>query len=134
MKNIFTFSMRAYVEDTDLGGVVYHANYLKFFERARSEWAEYLDMGLEWQLAQGCYFVIAHAELDFLKPARAHQELDVVSRITRMRRASMIYDQYLHPKGLPDTILCRANITVVCVDKDIKPQPLPDRFIQLINE
>lgn len=131
--NTFTFSTRAYIEDTDCGGLVYHANYLKFFERARSEWAEQEGMGLEWQLAQGYYFVIARAELDFLKPAHAHQQLVVVSQIVNLRRASMTYEQYLHPNGLPDTILCRASIVVVCVNKNIKPRPLPDRFVQLFN-
>jgi acyl-CoA thioester hydrolase len=119
------YPLRVHVEDTDFGGVVFHANYLKFFERARSEWAEEEGRGIAWHQQQGIFFLVRKATLEFLKPAKLHQQLEVVTYIKERRRASLIYVQYLRLAGITDTILCKAEIKVACVDSDMRPRPLP---------
>jgi len=124
----FIFPLRVYIEDTDMMGVVYHANYFNYFARARSEWAEQTGFGIDWQNAQEIYFPVHSAKIEYLKPALLHQCVEVVSQIKETRRASLVYDQYLRPAGLNDTILCKAEIKIACVGKDLRPRALPDIF------
>jgi tol-pal system-associated acyl-CoA thioesterase len=123
--NEFIFPIKVYIEDTDYGGVVYHSNYLKYFERGRSEWLESLGLGIEWQQEQKLYFPVRVANLDYLKPARLNDKLDVVSKIESMRPASIVFQQYLRPSRTTDTILCKASVTIVCVNQQFRPQALP---------
>jgi acyl-CoA thioester hydrolase len=124
----FIYPLRVHIEDTDFSGLVYHANYLNFFERARSEWVESLGFGIEWQRAHGLLFPVRSAKLDYLKPAYLHQKVEVVSQIKEIRRVSVLYDQYLRLQERPDTILCRAEVKIVCVDLNLKPRALPETF------
>lgn len=121
----FIFPIRIYVEDTDCGGIVYHPNFFKYFERARSEWADARGQGLEWQRQHGIHFVVHSANIKYLKPAFLHQKLEVVSRIKETRPASLVYDQHLRLADLKDTILCKAEIKIACVDKNLKPCVMP---------
>jgi acyl-CoA thioester hydrolase len=130
----FIFPLRAYFEDTDCLGIVYHANHLKFFERARTEWAEQLGFGLHWQADQGIFFQVRYVKLDYLKPVTIHQKLEVVTQITKVRPASLIYDQHLRLAGTTATILCKAEIKVACVDHTKRPCGLPENLIQLLGE
>lgn len=132
--NEFVFPLRVYVEDTDFGGIVYHANYFKYFERARSEWAEHLGFGLEWQRDEKIYFVVREAEIDYLKPAKVHQKVEVVTRIASAKKASITYDQYLRFSESPDTILCKANIKTVCIDQNMRPTALPTGLMNFLGE
>lgn len=127
----FIFPLRVYIEDTDYGGIVYHANYLKYFERARSEWAEQFGFGIEYQQQEKIYFTICYAKIDYLRPAKLHQQVEVVSYMKEIRQASIIYDQYLRPSATPDTILCRAEVKIACVDPLLKPRPLPAKFFKM---
>ncbi len=122
----FILPLYIYIEDTDYSGVVFHANYLKFFERGRSLWAEQLGFGVAIQLEQGIFFAVRYAHIDFLKPARLNDEMEVVTRVAEVRNASLIYEQYLRLKEQPDTILCKAEIKVACVDRDFRPRALPE--------
>jgi acyl-CoA thioester hydrolase len=123
--NEFLFSLKVYVEDTDYGGVVFHSNYLSFFERARSEWSETLGIGIEWQRKQEIYFAVRSAKIDFLKPARLGDQLQVVSRVSHIKRVSMIFEQYLRLSHAPDTILCTAEVRIAFLDYSFRPSSLP---------
>src|SRR4030095_11218900 len=90
----FTWTIRVYYEDTDTGGIVYYANYLKFFERARTEWLR--SVGFERkELANkaGLRFVISRVECEFLKPARLDDEIELDVRVARAGAASMVFAQ-----------------------------------------
>lgn len=130
--NSFVFPLKVYIEDTDYAGVVYHSNYLKFFERARSEWAEQLGFGMLWQREQAIYLPVHSIKIDFLKPAKLNDQLEVVSRIIKLKKASLVYDQYLRLCSVPDTILCRAEVKIACVDKSFRPQALPSCLLHEI--
>ncbi len=121
----FIFPMKVYIEDTDFGKVVYHSNYLKFFERARSEWMASLGMGMAWQFEQQVFFAVRSVTIDFLKPARLTDEVEVVSEIKSVSATSLIFSQQLRKTLTTDTILCKAEVKVVCLDQTFRPRPLP---------
>lgn len=131
--NNFVFPIRVYIEDTDFGGVVFHANYLKYFERGRSEMAYAAGFGIEWQRKAGVFFLIRHAHIDYLKPARLWDQLEVVTSVKTVKKASFVYDQHLRFASAPDSILCKADIRIACVDQSIQPCALPDDFERFLE-
>lgn len=123
--NLHIFTMRIDAEDTDSLGAVQHSNYLGFMLKARSDWAENLKIGLDWQRQHKIYFAVHSAHIQFIKPALLHQQVEVVSTIRIIRHASMIYDQHLRAVDATDKILCRAEIKVACVDHAMRPCRFP---------
>lgn len=121
----YIFPVKVFIEDTDYSGLVYHANYLNYFERARSTSVEDIGLGISWQLANEIFFLIRSIQIDYLKPARLNDQLEVVSHITEVKKASIVYDQHLRLAHSPDTILCRASVKVVCVNKAMRPCAIP---------
>ena len=123
--NEFIFPVKVYIEDTDYGGVVYHSNYLKYYERARSEWIAQLGMGIEWQNEHKIYFVIRAITIEYLKPVRLFETVEVVTQISSLKQSSAIFRQYLRSPLAPDTILNTAEVRAVCVNEAFRPQALP---------
>ena len=115
MTNEFIWPIRVYYEDTDAGGVVYYANYLKFFERARSEWLNHLKIDQAYLLNEGVAFVVRKAEIDFFSPARLNEKLEVISTIKDLRGVSLIFEQQLFKQGERQQVLCEAQIKVACL-------------------
>ncbi|MBS1186156.1 MAG: ybgC [Burkholderiaceae bacterium] len=124
MPQSFHWPVRVYFEDTDSGGVVYYANYLKFFERARTEWLRAAGVSQQVLMEQHCImFVVAGVTLDYLAPARLDDELSVTVVAERLGRASVQVAQQVW-RG--DLLLASGNIRVVCVDSlTMKPKPVP---------
>ena len=110
----YRLAVRVYYEDTDAAGVVYYANYLKFMERARTEWLRTLGFEQS-QLVreQGLGFVARSVSIDYLKPARLDDMLDVVSGIDTASRAQIVFAQRVERGG---DILAMSKIQIVCVD------------------
>jgi acyl-CoA thioester hydrolase len=123
----FSWPVRVYYEDTDLGGVVYYANYLKFLERARSEWLRHLGVSQSRLLeTERLLFAITAVELRYLKPARFEDELIVTVELDRLRRASMSFRQAIFRARTDEELLCTAEVTAACLDADtLRPRPLP---------
>jgi acyl-CoA thioester hydrolase len=121
----FSIPVRVYYEDTDRAGVVYYANYLRFFERARTEWLRSLGIQHE-QLAteSGTGFVVSRAEIDFLIGARLDDLLTVTVRPLERRRTYLWLEQQAR---LGDGRVCAAaRIQAACVrHRDMRPQPIP---------
>jgi len=129
--DIFQIPVRVYYEDTDAGGVVYHTGYLRFMERARTEWLRAGGFEQD-QLRdeQGVLFVVRRAEVDFIKPARFNERLGVTARVAEIKRASFSCEQEIRRE--PDgEILCRGLVKVVCVDAE---RFLPAAFPEAIKE
>ncbi len=118
-----TFELRVYYEDTDLAGIVYYANYLKFIERGRSEWVR--DCGVDQvQLKAdlGLVFVVRRVEADYLSPAKFDDPLTVETSLQKLMGASMIVDQTVRR----DTqVLFRARVTLAVLQPDGRPVRLP---------
>ncbi|MGK2951153.1 MAG: tol-pal system-associated acyl-CoA thioesterase [Thiobacillus sp.] len=128
----FSWPIRVYWEDTDAGGVVYYANYLKFMERARSEWLR--AFGFEQDALRdeaGIVFVVRWVEIDYLSPARFNDQLDVSVSLHKMGRASLAVQQTL-TRG--PTRLASAQITLACVDAArFKPVKIPLPILQALD-
>ena len=126
----FRWKVRVYYEDTDLGGVVYHVNYLKFMERARTEWLR--SRGFEQDVLRDHHsvqFVVVDAMLRFRRPARFNEELTVSVALTKQTAASLSFHQEV--RGPDDTELCTGEIRVACIDADtFKPRPLPREILR----
>jgi acyl-CoA thioester hydrolase len=127
MTERFTWRVRVYYEDTDLGGVVYYANYLKFLERARSEWLRHLGISQTGLLtAQRLLFAITAVDIRYLKPARFEDELAVTVELASRKRASMSFRQTIHRGDLEGELLCTATVTAACLDADsMRPRAMP---------
>ncbi|WP_144214039.1 tol-pal system-associated acyl-CoA thioesterase [Shewanella donghaensis] len=129
---MFTWPISIYYEDTDAGGVVYHSNYLNFFERARTEWLKAMGVNQSKLLAEDIAFVVKHAELDFKVAARFEQNLTVESRVIELKKASLVFKQCLvDDKG---TIYCEATIIVACIALSrMRPRAIPSNIVQEFN-
>jgi len=109
----FSFPIRVYYEDTDVAGLVYHANYLKFFERARTEWLREMDVDQTAMMANDNIFAVSHIDIKYLKPARFNDQLRVVSQISNCGFASVMFQQQLYRIDNPDVMLSSASVKVV---------------------
>ena len=118
-----THPLRVYYEDTDAGGIVYHANYLKFCERARSEWVRGLGIDQRALKAERGLIVVRRMEVDFLRPALYDDALTVTTRLRILGGARIELDQSVL-RG-PDTLFTAA-VTLVCVGPDGRAARLPD--------
>ncbi|HVC28844.1 MAG TPA: tol-pal system-associated acyl-CoA thioesterase [Gammaproteobacteria bacterium] len=130
-QHVFTWPVRVYYEDTDYGGVVYHANYLRFLERGRTEWLRHLgfeqDVLREWL---GVQFVVVGMQLAFHRPARFNHELSVSVKVTDVKSASMVFDQAIFDASDENALVCTAQVRAACVDSvTLKPKPLPREIV-----
>ena len=117
--------VRVYYEDTDMGGIVYYANYLKYIERARSELVEDLGMNQNEMRAAGVVFVVTRVVADYLASARLDDRLTVVTEHRPKGAVRWIFDQEVR-RG--ETVLFRAEVTAVCMTLDGKPTRLPEQL------
>lgn len=124
-ENQFIFPLRIYTEDTDYGGVVYHTNYIKYMERARSEWLSQYGFGIEWQREQQVYFVIHSLQIRYLKPATMQDRVEVFSSIKQLKQATIVFDQELRSADGSDNMFCKAQIKIAFVDEAMRPKALP---------
>ena len=129
----FSWPVRIYYEDTDAGGVVYYANYLKFFERARSEWLRGVGLNQD-KLAQeeGLIFVVRRALLDFVRPARLDDLLEVT---VEPRKVGRVYVDLAQQARCGVQVLARAEIRVACLRRqDFKPVAMPQSLRESIQQ
>lgn len=130
----FVWPVRVYWEDTDAGGVVYYANYLRFLERARTEWLR--AMGVEQEplrREQGILLVVATVVANYRRPARYGNLLEVRSRITELGRVSLTFDQHIYRDG--GELLMDAATRVGCIDAEtFRPRPLPEIIVREIEK
>ncbi len=127
MSSVFSVPIRVYYEDTDAGGVVYYANYLKFMERARTEWLRALGFEQdELSRSIGVVFAVRSIKIEFLRPARFNDLLQATVAVSQRGSASLTFKQQIQR----DTeTLCRGEIKVACLDAaSFTPKPLPDEI------
>lgn len=125
LMNNHRFQVRVYYEDTDAGGIVYYANYLKFLERARTEWLR--DLGIEQDdlLEHSVGFVVKRVEMDNHVAAKFNELLSIDSQIVELKRASMVFEQKIINAN--KKCLVNALVRVACVDlSKMKPIPIPE--------
>ena len=122
---LFSWPIRVYWEDTDGGGVVYHANYLRFLERARTEWLRSMGIGQEaLRRDHDVVFAVRSVQMDFLAPARLDDELVATVELSVVRGASLGFRQAV--QRADGTQLVRANVRAACLTAStFRPRPLP---------
>ncbi len=132
--SVFEWPVRAYYEDTDAGGVVYYANYLKFMERARTEWLRRLGFDQDALMRDaGIVFAVRQVNIDYLLPARLDDALTVEAVIDALGKVSMTFRQrILRP---PNDVLSRATVKVVCLDKErFRPTAIPAAILEKLHD
>ena len=129
---VFTWPIRVYWEDTDAGGIVFYANYLKFFERARTEWLRALGLNQgALREAVGGMFVVGETSVRYLAPARLDDELSVTAGLQAGGRASLIIAQQAW-RG--DTLLCEGTIRIGWVDAaTLRPARIPQSILDVLK-
>ena len=136
MSSQFTWPVRVYWEDTDAGGIVYYANYLKFMERARTEWLR--AVGFEqgpMQREQNTMFVVVDTQVEYKKPARYGDALIVTARIREHTRATFSFVQEVLRGPANDELLVVGAIRVACLDAtSLRPRGLPKGLLELLAE
>jgi acyl-CoA thioester hydrolase len=132
----FRFTLRVYWEDTDAGGVVFYANYLKFFERARTEWLRSFGFAQErLRTDTGTMFVVTDTSLRYLRPARLDDLLEVTVQPAEIGGASMTLEQQASRVGdAAGELLCEGRIRIGCVHAGtFKPRRIPNELLRAIR-
>ena len=132
----FRFPLRVYWEDTDAGGVVFYANYLKFFERARTEWLRALGVGQQaLRDATGAIFVVTDTQVRYRAPARLDDELHITVALRARGTASMTITQQAWRGAVGQgTLLAEGDIRIGCVDHGtFRPRRIPNEVIQTLT-
>lgn len=133
MSSLFNWPVRVYYEDTDAEGVVYYANYLKFYERTRTEWLRSLGISQEiLKNKHNIIFVVKNVSIDYRRPALLDDELRVTAQVVQLKGASMLFEHTVLRDG---DELNKCSVTIVCVDgKTIRPTAIPDEIAKKMHE
>ncbi len=130
----FRFPVRIYYEDTDSGGVVYYANYLKYMERARTEWLRSLGFEQDRMVEEdGVIFAVRSVALDYSSPARFNDQLEVTTVLEKLGRASISLSQDIRRRG-DDALLCGGAVKIAALDAEtFRPVAMPESLFQLLG-
>jgi acyl-CoA thioester hydrolase len=128
----FLWPVRVYYEDTDSGGVVYYANYLKFMERARTEFLRALGFEQDQLIRQGIMFAVHRTEIDYISPARFNDALQVSAKILQKKKVSLTFQQEVRKEN--GDVCSRGVIKIVCLDPEsFKPVAMPADILEAVN-
>ena len=128
----FCWHTRAYIEDTDAGGIVYHANYLNFMERARTECLRQLGFDKQSIFDAACIFVVHSLHIDYKKPALLDDWLTVEAHIMHLKKSSIVFRQHIWRE---QTLLSEASVKIACIDKiQQKPCAIPEPIYQALQQ
>jgi acyl-CoA thioester hydrolase len=121
-----------YYEDTDCGGVVYYANYLRYMERARTEYLAFRGYSVKKLMDEGTIFMVLRVEIDYKSPARYGDIIEVETWVKDATRVTMLFEHIMRDK-ISSRIFAECRAKVVCVDKNGKPKRLPDEYVEKIK-
>ncbi len=131
--NNFIWPVRVYYEDTDAGGVVYYANYLKYFERARTEMLRAMGYEQDELIAnEGIIFVVRSVQVDYLSPARFNEQLQISAKVSVAKKVSLTFEQVI-TRG--EDVLCKGSIRIACLDaQTLRPKIIFETLFKAILE
>lgn len=129
----FNWPARVYYEDTDSGGVVYYANYLKFMERARTEFLRHLGFEQNQLIEQeNIIFAVRSVQCDYRSPARFNDEIIITADLIELKKASMLFEQKIFRHNQQDKILCQGQVRIACLHADtFKPCAIPESIMEV---
>jgi tol-pal system-associated acyl-CoA thioesterase len=127
----FSLDLRVYIEDTDAGGIVYYVNYLKFMERARTEYMRSMGFGKNYIFNHDLMFVVRDVVVQYLRPATLDDELVTTASIRQVKGASMVMYQRVQ-RG--QEVLAQGEVTIACVDRaGVKPRRMPADMVATLR-
>lgn len=128
----FSWPVRVYYEDTDAGGVVFYANYLKFFERARTEMLRSLGFEQDRLIdEQGVIFVVRSVQVDYLKPARFNEQIEVSAEVKQAKKTNFLFAQEI---SRDSDLLCRGEVRIACLDaRSMRPKVIPAEILEHLS-
>ncbi len=134
MAKEFIWQVRVYYEDTDAGGVVFYANYLRFMERARTEWLRSIGFEHERLInSHNLLFAVRNLTIDYKKPGRLDDLLTITSQLLSNRGASIIFQQFI--KNEKNELLAQAEVKVACLNATtLKASPMPKELLSELNK
>ncbi len=124
--------VKIYYEDTDCGGVVYYANYLRYMERARTEYLASRGHSVKMLMDQGTIFMVFRVEIDYKAPARYGDTIEIETWVRDATRATMIFEHVMREK-MSRRVLVECRAKVVAVDANARPKRLPDEYVEKIK-
>lgn len=123
--------LRVYMEDTDAGGIVFYVNYLKFFERARTEYMRALGFHKAAFIDESLMFVVTSLTTKYLRPAKLDEQLIVTATVIAAAKASLSFEQQVYHGN---EVLCKAQVSLACVDKvTLKPKRIPEALLSVLT-
>nr|WP_299241033.1 tol-pal system-associated acyl-CoA thioesterase [uncultured Halomonas sp.] len=130
--SIFKFPVRVYIEDTDAGGIVYYVNYLKYMERARSEWLRQRNLTQQGLFDMGIQLVVHRLECRYVRPARLDDALEISVETVDQSACRLGFHQQVTVRGEP---LCDANVDIACVaSSTLRPVRWPSTLAAILRE
>jgi len=126
-----TFRIKIYYEDTDAGGVVYYANYLRFMERGRTELLSDKGINVAEYHDKGYFFPVVHVDIHYRRPAKLGEIVEVSSEVIEMTNASITFKQEIFRD---DAVLVEATVKLACINRDGKPQRIPSGLASLFSD
>jgi acyl-CoA thioester hydrolase len=133
MKEFIHYS-RVYYDSTDAGGVLYHSEYINFMEHARIELLCHLGLNPANMHNNGMMLAVKSIKIDYKKPVRLFDEIGVSCRVKQLGRASLVVEQKIFNKSNTDLLYAMADVSLVCVNTEIKPIALPQELVRAVKE
>lgn len=131
MNSVQKLDVRIYYEDTDSGGVVYYANYLKYCERGRTEFLRHLGFNQHELMQQNFVFVVRKVTIDYKAPARLDDEITISTTIEKVKKVSIVFNQTIQRGS--DTLI-QAQVAIVCINGDtFKPTAIPEIILKQLK-
>lgn len=128
LKNQFSFPIRVYIEDTDAGGIVYHANHIRYMERARTEWLR--ASGINYWQQKDYHFVVRNISIKYIQPILMDDLIDVTAHVISCKSASFILQQHIY-RG--EILLAAGEVELACLNSTMLPRRLPPEINTLIH-
>jgi len=129
----FTYSIHTQLEDTDMGGVVYHSNFLNYMERARSMMLSAKGLTAAQCMQHGFYFVVRSLQIEYLKPIPLHHDITVSCEVVATTATSMTFSQQIYDAKVDDCTYASATVKIVCINQKHRPIRLPEILKECIN-
>ncbi len=126
-------TLKIYYEDTDAGGVVYYANYLRYFERARTEFLESLGIKVSSYAQNGIKFVVVRTEIDYISPAKLGDVLEIETKLKQLKKVSLIFE-YTATRKLDKKLIVKGITKLACVDNNLKLIKIPNEIYKLLSQ
>lgn len=133
MNKPFSIKQRVYFEDTDAIGIVYYANYLRYMERARSEWLWSLGFCFDSFAKNGNHFVIHHVDITYHQPAKLKDDIEVTAELIQHKNSSVVFSQCVRNANDDKLIYAKAKVRVVCINEQGRPKPFPKDVLEKLQ-